>query len=260
MLFLVVVFYLIHVVYLFFFFFSSRRRHTRYWRDWSSDVCSSDLEVPEVQRPQVDLRDRPSDGARDGVSATWPQDVEHVRELSPADEIDHHVDGGPAEGADQVCAAIDGLVSTLCHHIGGLRGGAHGDDRRAPALRELYGSEPDSPGGARHEHPLRRHSRPVHHVLRRGVGARQSCELFVAPVTANGVRPARGSDRELGEPTVTLAAEGPALERPVVDRRAEHAANEDPFPDAVTGDALPHVHDATTDVRTLDARELQSCA
>src|SRR3712207_8326667 len=24
-------------------FFSSRRRQTRYWRDWSSDVCSSDL-------------------------------------------------------------------------------------------------------------------------------------------------------------------------------------------------------------------------
>src|SRR5690606_33266152 len=28
---------------LFFFFFSSRRRHTRFSRDWSSDVCSSDL-------------------------------------------------------------------------------------------------------------------------------------------------------------------------------------------------------------------------
>src|SRR3712207_7736399 len=28
---------------MYFFFFSSRRRHTRYWRDWSSDVCSSDL-------------------------------------------------------------------------------------------------------------------------------------------------------------------------------------------------------------------------
>src|SRR3989440_5782044 len=28
----------------FFFFFSSRRRHTRSDRDWSSDVCSSDLE------------------------------------------------------------------------------------------------------------------------------------------------------------------------------------------------------------------------
>src|SRR5690606_40014190 len=30
-----------HVVWSF--FFSSRRRHTRFSRDWSSDVCSSDL-------------------------------------------------------------------------------------------------------------------------------------------------------------------------------------------------------------------------
>src|SRR2546429_2979786 len=30
-------------VFLFLFFFSSRRRHTRCSRDWSSDVCSSDL-------------------------------------------------------------------------------------------------------------------------------------------------------------------------------------------------------------------------
>src|SRR5690606_40450926 len=29
-----------------FFFFSSRRRHTRFSRDWSSDVCSSDLRIP----------------------------------------------------------------------------------------------------------------------------------------------------------------------------------------------------------------------
>ena len=36
---------LISMVICLFFFFSSRRRHTRYWRDWSSDVCSSDLQV-----------------------------------------------------------------------------------------------------------------------------------------------------------------------------------------------------------------------
>src|SRR5690606_40429933 len=30
----------------FLFFFSSRRRHTRFSRDWSSDVCSSDLIRP----------------------------------------------------------------------------------------------------------------------------------------------------------------------------------------------------------------------
>src|SRR2546422_10116200 len=33
----------------FFFFFSSRRRHTRCSRDWSSDVCSSDLD--NTRRP-----------------------------------------------------------------------------------------------------------------------------------------------------------------------------------------------------------------
>src|SRR5207247_5254937 len=33
------------------FFFSSRRRHTRSTRDWSSDVCSSDL-LPLLQRTQ----------------------------------------------------------------------------------------------------------------------------------------------------------------------------------------------------------------
>src|SRR3712207_8402278 len=38
-----ILFFSLHF-YLVFFFFSSRRRHTRYWRDWSSDVCSSDLQ------------------------------------------------------------------------------------------------------------------------------------------------------------------------------------------------------------------------
>src|SRR5207245_3843185 len=37
------------VVDVFIFFFSSRRRHTRCYRDWSSDVCSSDLLVADDQ-------------------------------------------------------------------------------------------------------------------------------------------------------------------------------------------------------------------
>src|SRR5436305_15288930 len=34
-----------------FFFFSSRRRHTRCGRDWSSDVCSSDLRGTAASTP-----------------------------------------------------------------------------------------------------------------------------------------------------------------------------------------------------------------
>src|SRR5215475_4346965 len=37
-------------MFILFFFFSSRRRHTRFSRDWSSDVCSSDLREPS--RPE----------------------------------------------------------------------------------------------------------------------------------------------------------------------------------------------------------------
>src|SRR5205809_1555495 len=36
------------VFFIVFFFFSSRRRHTRCSRDWSSDVCSSDLPFPQI--------------------------------------------------------------------------------------------------------------------------------------------------------------------------------------------------------------------
>src|SRR2546429_4972886 len=36
------------------FFFSSRRRHTRCSRDWSSDVCSSDLDLDFHLGQEVD--------------------------------------------------------------------------------------------------------------------------------------------------------------------------------------------------------------
>src|SRR5207302_7091676 len=42
----IVILLYVYFFYLFlFFFFSSRRRHTRFSRDWSSDVCSSDLTI-----------------------------------------------------------------------------------------------------------------------------------------------------------------------------------------------------------------------
>src|SRR5688572_32302412 len=41
-------FFFVCLCFFFFFFFSSRRRHTRFDCDWSSDVCSSDLEIPAL--------------------------------------------------------------------------------------------------------------------------------------------------------------------------------------------------------------------
>src|SRR2546429_2319622 len=47
---------LILVLEYFFFFFSSRRRHTRCSRDWSSDVCSSDLNLLKPAMDRIDAQ------------------------------------------------------------------------------------------------------------------------------------------------------------------------------------------------------------
>src|SRR5437763_10391469 len=71
----------------FFFFFSSRRRHTRYIGDWSSDVCSSDLDVHQVpavrgapaHRPGRRRGRRAPGGRRGGPGARGRRDGAAVR-------------------------------------------------------------------------------------------------------------------------------------------------------------------------------------
>src|SRR5256885_15329103 len=57
----------------FFFFFSSRRRHTRLQGDWSSDVCSSDL-----QATSLELYAWSSDQAQDYLDRKWASMYEGV--------------------------------------------------------------------------------------------------------------------------------------------------------------------------------------
>src|SRR3712207_8577082 len=52
-----------------YFFFSSRRRHTRYWRDWSSDVCSSDLRAIKRKYPEV------------GINGLSPSEVDMIAKV-----------------------------------------------------------------------------------------------------------------------------------------------------------------------------------
>src|SRR5690606_40745124 len=56
------------------FFFSGRRRHTRFSRDWSSDVCSSDLDVAQVERHLGLLGG--GQQVQDGVGGTAHGDVQ----------------------------------------------------------------------------------------------------------------------------------------------------------------------------------------
>src|SRR3712207_9017038 len=66
-----------------FFFFSSRRRHTRYWRDWSSDVCSSDLPLAGVADRLVEAGlGQPDRPGRDGQATVLDGGERHPQALA----------------------------------------------------------------------------------------------------------------------------------------------------------------------------------
>src|SRR5216683_6248296 len=67
---------------MFCFFFSSRRRHTSSDRDWSSDVCSSDLGPGDRLRALLGPQEGPTAFTTARIPAT--EDYQIVRELEAA--------------------------------------------------------------------------------------------------------------------------------------------------------------------------------
>src|SRR5256884_6316064 len=116
------------------FFFSSRRRHTRCSRDWSSDVCSSDLAVRSVPVPRLLLgalvadeqggravragftgsraarcRERRGDADYRAVAQDLAEDHDHRH---PGALAEAHVTGRPS-GVIALAAGIAGLAWCL---------------------------------------------------------------------------------------------------------------------------------------------------
>src|SRR5690606_39704315 len=65
------------------FFFSSRRRHTRFSRDWSSDVCSSDLRQDQALE-QVRATVRSASLAAESAYLQLTASLQQVRALEQA--------------------------------------------------------------------------------------------------------------------------------------------------------------------------------
>src|SRR6266496_432393 len=74
----------------FFFFFSSRRRHTRSLRDWSSDVCSSDLELQAAVSAAVTRHAALRTTIRDGVQVVHEEPLYEWDSLELADDTGDH--------------------------------------------------------------------------------------------------------------------------------------------------------------------------
>src|SRR2546421_6878954 len=80
---------------MFCFFFSSRRRHTRSDRDWSSDVCSSDLEGPRAlgarRRQAIEFLDLREAHIDDRLTRAAQRDRKSTRLNSSHDQISYAV-------------------------------------------------------------------------------------------------------------------------------------------------------------------------
>src|SRR5258707_4051798 len=122
------------------FFFSSRRRHTRYWRDWSSDVCSSDL--------------KPIDGRYHGTAigcyfeggASGPR--EHARLVLESDgTVSVHV-GSSANGQGLETAFAQIAADALEIPMARIRGVFHGSTDLLPQGFGTYSSRSIVIGGS----------------------------------------------------------------------------------------------------------------
>src|SRR5699024_6879974 len=157
------------------FFFSSRRRHTRSKRDWSSDVCSSDLTGSVVHRTEPEgfhesLRGKERGTADSGGGSFDAQQSGALcgRRDQPVDHVPPRVSGGAfgdfgvdlssyfqvalPEGLDQgpqtkKLLHASGEYDFLCEvDVEELRITAGGDDVQNRSVEPLAGESPDITG------------------------------------------------------------------------------------------------------------------
>src|SRR6266702_5930154 len=108
-----------------FFFFSSRRRHTRWPRDWSSDVCSSDLQRFGATEPAGSCID---------LGLVMQLELPALQGLVQIAFEPHPLLG---QGVHLGCEALHGLAAPLFGHIhGGICMGKQRLERRAVPRKE----------------------------------------------------------------------------------------------------------------------------
>src|SRR6266704_5946979 len=117
------------------FFFSSRRRHTSSKRDWSSDVCSSDLHRPKaVWRVAQEIRDRHFAGEqkRDGTREEPDEEEQTSEGLQDGSQAEQRGDGhGAAPGHDRA-RKREQLSRSELHEEKGGDDAKHAEQPRGP--------------------------------------------------------------------------------------------------------------------------------
>src|SRR3712207_4244005 len=127
----------VFVAFSWYFFFSSRRRHTRYWRDWSSDVCSSDLHW--ASKGAMDI-----DGLGEKV-ATRFFDLGLIKDAADLYRLEAHqispLDGFGEKSAENLIRAIERSKERPFSRVLYALGIRHVGSVTAELIAERFGGE-----------------------------------------------------------------------------------------------------------------------
>src|SRR5215217_9340683 len=95
------------------FFFSSRRRHTRYWRDWSSDVCSSDLQAEREVIVCGGAYNSPHLLTLSGIGRPDELELLQIELVAESPEVGMNLQDHPTAGVTYFCEEESSLKDAL---------------------------------------------------------------------------------------------------------------------------------------------------
>src|SRR5216683_5923971 len=101
---------------MFFFFFSSRRRHTRSDRDWSSDVCSSDLAADVASHSDPQAGNAAAAGGDGGDFAQRRQFVSDAADGMAVDAVLDILKAAAETSHETISHSLVRLLSKLAAH------------------------------------------------------------------------------------------------------------------------------------------------
>src|ERR1039457_4512334 len=174
------------------FFFSSRRRHTRLQGDWSSDVCSSDLDDGQTDHRQHDVEDG-------GDLAQQNELGKHEARKRAGGHVAARVDEGRGGRGDVIKEALRKQSGDGHPLHGGAQNAAlalHHDENRAGDLDETEATENPADGGRDGVQ-----SQEVQRGLREEAGYQNQAGGGVSsesPRSGGGRRGGRGSSNRAG--------------------------------------------------------------
>mgnify|MGYP006992425876 CR=1 FL=1 len=158
-------------------------------------------QVLEVERAQIQLDDRPGDGAGCGITPARPQRLQQAAEASAANHVDHGIIGIELQRG----MSVEHFLRPQRAHRRVFGNAGQSSHLRAAAVGKLYRRRSDPARSAGHQYPLTsRNPAAVQQVFGGRIGAGKRGQLQIAECAINRMRVHGRGNGIFGKGTVAL--------------------------------------------------------